>query len=292
METKVVQRKNGRAFNAIRPLSVTRNILSHAPSSVLIELGNTKVLCAVTLQQGVPFFLKGKGTGWLTAEYALLPTATETRTSRDVFGSKQNGRTVEISRVIGRSLRTVVDLSVIGERTLYIDCDVLQADGGTRVASLLGASLALVYAQESWLASGLIMHPFMKDEIIAVSIGVQGKDTIIIDPDYQEDQMMHADFNVIMTKSGKLIEIQGGSEKEPISFDLFNKIRDLAVESVGNIAESLQKIDSAVVMTPYTGKSENSKKTVGATREPRGAERGKKESEFTSKSSIFSLSSR
>lgn len=292
METKVVQRKNGRAFDAVRLLSVTRNILSSAPSSVLIELGNTKVLCAITLQQGVPFFLKGKGTGWLTAEYALLPTATETRTTRDVFGSKQNGRTVEISRVIGRSLRTVVDLSVIGERTLYIDCDVLQADGGTRVASLLGASLALVYAQESWLASGLITHPFMKDEIIAVSIGVQGKDTIIIDPDYQEDQMMHADFNVIMTKSGKLIEIQGGSEKEPISFELFNNIRDLAIESVPKISEALQKTDAAILMTPYVGKFEKSKKTVGATRELSVSEKGKKESEAPTKSSIFSLSSR
>lgn len=231
-------RHDDRTPTQIRPISCVWNTYSYAPGAVIIEWGNTKVLCAVTMQQGVPPFLRGKGSGWLAAEYALLPTATQTRSMRDSAACKRNGRAVEISRLIGRVLRTVIDLNAIGERTIYIDCDVLQADGGTRVAAITGTSLALQRAQEQWLAEGLIERPFLKDIVVALAVGLY-KGSIILDPDYQEDTDIDADFNIVMTASGKIIEMQGGAEKDPLTWQQFDQVREMALIGMEQITRIL-----------------------------------------------------
>lgn len=234
----VKQRSDGRACNQVRPIKITYDIFSFGASSVLFELANTKVLVTVSLQNGVPQFLRGKGIGWLTAEYALLPNATHVRTMRDGSSMQKNGRTIEISRFIGRVLRTVFDAKAIGEQTIYVDCDVLQADGGTRTAAITAASLALIRAQERWLQDRKISIPFMKDSIAAVSIGVT-QEFLLVDPDYQEDQTIDADFNVVVTRSNKCIEVQGGAEKAPISWEQFEQIRLLAVDAIRDIYDSI-----------------------------------------------------
>jgi ribonuclease PH len=211
----------------MRSVNVTYNIYSQADSSVLFALGRTHVLCAVTLQQGVPKFLRGKGAGWLTAEYAVLPTATHDRSARESATGHRDGRAVEISRVIGRALRSCVNLDQLGEWTIVVDCDVLCADGGTRVASINAAALALSRAQEAWLAAGRIKQPFLVQKPAAVAIGVTQQNDLLVDPDYIEDQMIVADFNIIATQSG-IIEVQGGAEKQPIPWDIFNSLCDTA----------------------------------------------------------------
>jgi ribonuclease PH len=227
-----MKRHDGRRVAELRPLAVTRGIYEYALGSVLLELGKTKVLCAVTVQPCVPPFLRGQSMGWLTAEYALLPASTITRTGREISQMKRQGRSVEISRLISRSLRTIVDLSVLPDRTIMVDCDVLQADGGTRIASINGAYIALLMAQERLLHEGTIEKPFLKDSIAAVSIGVLADGNLVLDPDYKEDSEGIADINVIMTINGKLIELQGGAEKEPISWDLMPQIGVLAKEGI------------------------------------------------------------
>lgn len=234
----IKQRSNGRTCNQVRPIKITYDVFSFGTSSVLFELANTKVLVTVSLQHGVPQFLRGKGVGWLTAEYALLPNATHVRTVRDASSVQKNGRTVEISRFIGRVLRTVFDAKAIGEQTIYVDCDVLQADGGTRTAAITAASLALIRAEERWLQDRKISTRFMKDSIAAVSVGVT-QDVLLVDPDYQEDQTIDADFNVVVTRSNKCIEVQGGAEKTPISWEQFEQIRLLAVDAIRDIYKSI-----------------------------------------------------
>jgi ribonuclease PH len=221
------RRPNGRRSDQIRDLKITYNIIEHAAGSVLIELGKTKVLCAATLQQGVPPFLRGKNTGWLTAEYAMLPTSTVSRTPRESTAAQRNGRCVEISRFIGRVLRTVANLHYLNEYTITLDCDVLQADGGTRTASITGAFLALERAQQVWLAEGIITQPIVFDPVVALSVGVMGQE-VIVDPDFTEDSHLDADFNIVLTQSGNLIEIQGGAEKRAISWTLFDRVRTMA----------------------------------------------------------------
>ena len=171
----------------------------------------------------MPKFLRGKGTGWLNAEYAILPTATHERIMRESISGHRDGRTVEISRVIGRALRSCVDLQHIGESTIIIDCDVLCADGGTRVASINAAALALMQAQEHWLSIGRIKQPFLVQKPAAIAIGITSQQTILVDPDYKEDVAIIADFNIIATQQG-IIEVQGGAEKRPITWDLFNTL--------------------------------------------------------------------
>lgn len=220
-------RSNGRAFDQLRKVKISFNKYGYAPGSVLIELGNTKVLCAVTISTGVPPFLKGKKTGWLTAEYAMLPTATHNRSIRDESTGKRNGRSVEISRLISRALRAIVDLSLIGERTITVDCDVLQADGGTRTAAITGAYLALYAAVKKWLVEGELTQTILTDEVAAVSVGIiDGK--AHLDIDYSEDSTACADYNFVLTKSGNIIEIQGTSERVAISWDSFDAIKQLA----------------------------------------------------------------
>ncbi len=216
-------RELGRTVDQMRSISVSYNMYSQADSSVLFALGRTQVLCAVTLQQGVPKFLRGKGAGWLTAEYAVLPTATHERSTRESSTGHRDGRAVEISRVIGRTLRSCVNLQHLGEWTIVVDCDVLCADGGTRVASINAAALALAKAQELWLSTGRIKGPFLLQKPAAVAIGVTAEGDLLVDPDYKEDTTIIADFNIIATQHG-IIEVQGGAEKEPIHWDLFNTL--------------------------------------------------------------------
>lgn len=231
---QLIQRINGRAAHELRAISLTYDVFGYADSSVLFAQGNTKVLCAVTLQQGIPPFLKGKKVGWLTAEYAMLPTSTQTRTQREINTLKRNGRNVEISRLISRTLRAVVQLDVIGEKTITIDCDVLQADGGTRAACITAAFLALKRAVERWISAGTIKETILTDEVAAVSVGASGGN-VLLDLDCAEDNIIDADFNFVLTKSGRIIELQGSVEKNTISWSEFESMKTLAVQGVEQI---------------------------------------------------------
>ena len=220
-------RPSGRTANQIRPVTLTRNYTCHAEGSVLVEFGNTKVLCNATVEEGVPRFLKGQGKGWITAEYSMLPRSTHTRSGREAARGKQGGRTLEIQRLIARSLRAAVDLSMLGENTITLDCDVIQADGGTRTASITGACVALVDALSWMRAKGLIKTNPLKHMIAALSVGVyQGN--AIADLEYIEDSDAETDMNVVMTDTGKLIEVQGTAEGEPFSFEEMNEMLELA----------------------------------------------------------------
>lgn len=222
-------RADNRAYNQLRSLKVTYDMYAYAAGSVLFEIGNTKVLCAVTLQHGVPHFLRGKKTGWLTAEYSLLPASTPIRTVREVSANKRSGRTIEISRLIGRALRAIVDLNQIGEQTIFVDCDVLQADGGTRTACITGAYLALRAAQERWLSEGKINQALLNDELVALSVGLHGT-TPLLDMDFAEDSATDADFNYVLTRSGRVVEIQGSAEKMPLQWEQCEQMRLLALQ--------------------------------------------------------------
>lgn len=224
-------RSGQRPHDQLRPLRVSYDIFKYASGSTLFEMGNTKVICSVTLQQGVPHFLRGKKTGWLTAEYSLLPASTPIRTVREVTANKRSGRTIEISRLIGRSLRSVVNLDALGEQTIFMDCDVLQADGGTRTACITGAYLALKAAQAAWLHEGLLQEELVIDELAAVSVGL-ADNTPLLDLDFMEDSATEADFNFVLTRSAKLIEIQGSAERFPLTWDQYDGMRALALKGV------------------------------------------------------------
>lgn len=231
---QTVKRTGGRAYNELRPLSVSYDAYGYALASVLLEMGNTKVLCSVNIQHNVPPFLRGKKQGWLTAEYVMLPSATHTRTARESSSVKRNGRSVEISRLIGRSLRSVLDLSKLGEQTLVIDCDVLQADGGTRTACITGAFLAIEAAiSRMHYLSDEDKAGIIKDRIIALSAGVSGEN-VLLDIDASEDMGIDADFNFVLTESGKLIEVQGTAEQHAIEWDLFEQM--CAIARKGGVA--------------------------------------------------------
>ncbi len=229
-------RAGGRSSEDLRPLKVTYDVCEYAAGSVLFELGRTRVLCAVTLQSGVPHFLRGKRRGWLTAEYALLPVSTPIRTVREVTSNKRNGRTIEISRLIGRTLRSVVDLQAFGEQTVFIDCDVLQADGGTRTACITGAFLALRAAELNWKLRGMISSSFIRDDLAAISVGVNGE-SILLDMDFAEDSAIDADFNFVLTRSGGLVEMQGTSERQPVAWDSFELARTAALKGAQDLFE-------------------------------------------------------
>jgi ribonuclease PH len=209
-------RSNGRQHDELRPVRIQRKYTKHAEGSVLIETGDTKVLCTASIEEGVPAFLKGKGQGWLTAEYGMLPRATNTRTRREAADGRQSGRTQEIQRLIGRSLRAVTDLAQLGERTIKVDCDVLQADGGTRCASITGACVAVADAIGWCKAQGLIAGEPMRDFVAAVSVGVVDGASVL-DLDYAEDSACDTDMNVVMTGSGGFVEVQGTAEGTPFT---------------------------------------------------------------------------
>jgi len=209
-------RKDERKFDDIRNVKITNNYLMHAEGSVLIEMGDTKVICSASVEDKVPPFLKGSGTGWITAEYGMLPRSTESRKIRDSSRGKVDGRTQEIQRLIGRALRSVVNLSALGEKTIWIDCDVIQADGGTRTASITGAFVALIEAIKKMQAKGQLNRNPVKNFVSAISIGIVDND-IMLDLCYEEDSRAQVDMNVVMTDKGEFIEIQGTGETSPFS---------------------------------------------------------------------------
>jgi ribonuclease PH len=227
-------RKDGRLFDQMRPIALRYDICHYPAGSVLIEQGRTKVLCSVSMQPTVPPFLRGKKMGWLTAEYSMLPTATHIRKEREQFASRPNGRTMEISRLIGRSLRTILDLAAIGERTITIDCDVIQADGSTRTASITGAYVALRIAVDRWLRNGILQQEIIKEGIAAVSIGMY-REQLLLDLDCGEDSMIDADFNFVLTESGNIIEVQGCAERLPVSWPVLQEMYFLAQKGVDEI---------------------------------------------------------
>jgi len=223
-----------RAASQLRSLKITRNYTCHAEGSVLVEFGATKVLCTASLEESVPGFLRGKGSGWVTAEYGMLPRATNTRMAREAAKGKQSGRTQEIQRLIGRSLRAVTDMAALGERQVKIDCDVLQADGGTRCASITGACVALHDALSRLVAGGkLASHP-MRELVGAVSVGIVGGQAVL-DLDYAEDSSCDTDMNVVMTASGGIIEVQGTAEGAPFSRAELDTLLELAAAGIGDI---------------------------------------------------------
>jgi ribonuclease PH len=227
-------RPSGRSSNQLRPITITRNYTKHAEGSVLIEFGETKVLCNASVVDNVPRFLKGKGQGWLTAEYGMLPRSTHSRMDREASRGKQGGRTLEIQRLIGRSLRAAVDLKQLGEHTIYLDCDVLQADGGTRTASISGASVALHDALFSMRQKGLIKTNPLKHMIGSVSVGIY-KGTPILDLDYPEDSSAETDMNLVMDEHGGFIEIQGTAEGETFSGDELMQMLELGKQGIREI---------------------------------------------------------
>jgi ribonuclease PH len=233
----IFSRAGGRRGDELRPLRITRRFTEHAEGSVLIEAGRTRVLCTATVEEGVPVFLKGKGQGWLTAEYGMLPRATNTRTRREAAEGKQSGRTQEIQRLIGRSLRAVLDLAALGERTIRIDCDVLQADGGTRCASITGGYVALADAVE-WCRArrSLVVSP-LRDRVAAVSVGVIDG-TPLLDLDYVEDSGCDTDMNVVMTAEGGLVEVQGTAERKPFTRAQFDALLTLAEQGIARLHEA------------------------------------------------------
>ncbi|MFT5451175.1 MAG: ribonuclease PH [Enterobacterales bacterium] len=237
-------RPDGRTVNQLRPITVTRNFTCHAEGSVLIEFGNTKVLCNASVTDGVPRFLKGKKQGWLTAEYSMLPRATHTRSDREAARGKQGGRTLEIQRLIGRSLRAAVDLKQLGEYTIHLDCDVLQADGGTRTASISGACIALVDALTWMRANNKIKSNPLKQMIAAISVGIV-KEEAVLDLDYIEDSSCGTDMNVVMTEDGGLIEIQGTAEDGSFSTDELSQMLAYAKQGIREIIDIQQTALSA-----------------------------------------------
>ncbi len=230
-------RPSGRALDQLRPISITRNYTKHAEGSVLVEFGDTKVLCTASVEASVPRFLRGQNQGWITAEYGMLPRSTGSRMGREAARGKQGGRTQEIQRLIGRSLRAAVDLKLLGEHSIVLDCDVLQADGGTRTASITGACVALVDALRSLQRAKKISADPLKHLIAAVSVGIyQGQP--VLDLDYLEDSSAETDMNVVLTENGGFVEVQGTAEGETFSLDEMHSMMALAQTGVARLIEA------------------------------------------------------
>ena len=239
MNTNEFLRSGARAANELRPVRITRGYTIHAEGSVLIEFGNTKVLCTASVEEKVPGHKKGSGEGWVTAEYGMLPRATHTRSDREAAHGKQSGRTQEIQRLIGRSMRAVFDLSKLGERTIHLDCDVIQADGGTRTAAITGAFVAAQDAVNKLIVQGKLAESPIRDHIAAISVGiVQG--TPLLDLEYTEDAACDTDMNVVMTGSGHFVEVQGTAEGAAFSRQEMDALLALAEKGIGDLV-ALQK---------------------------------------------------
>ncbi|WP_321894528.1 ribonuclease PH [Paraburkholderia heleia] len=234
--TQSIQRPSGRAADQLREVRITRNYTKYAEGSVLVEFGDTKVLCTASVSESVPPFLRDKGQGWLTAEYGMLPRATHTRSDREAARGKQTGRTQEIQRLIGRAMRAVFDLEALGARTINLDCDVLQADGGTRTASITGAFVAAHDAVSKLLATGRIERSPISDYVAAISVGVY-EGVPVLDLDYDEDSQCDTDMNVVMTGSGGMVEVQGTAEGSPFSREELNALLDLAQSGIRSLIE-------------------------------------------------------
>lgn len=231
-----MNRVDGRKTDDIRPVKITKNYLLHPEGSVLIEMGNTKVICTVNIDEKVPPFLKGSGQGWITAEYSMLPGSTKGRKFREATKGRLEGRTHEIKRLIGRALRSVVDLNKLGEITLWIDCDVIQADGGTRTASITGAYVALVDALNKLVEKGTLKSLPIKSYVSAISVGIV-KDTPLLDLCYKEDSTAKVDMNIVMTDKGEFIEIQGTGEEAPFNNEELTSLLSLAKKGIAELIE-------------------------------------------------------
>lgn len=229
-------RPSGRAPGQLRKVEIKRHFTKHAEGSVLVCFGDTQVLCTASVEDKVPGFLKGKGQGWLTAEYGMLPRSTHTRSEREAAKGKQSGRTQEIQRLIGRSLRAVVDLSLLGERTLHIDCDVLQADGGTRTASITGAYVAVADAVTRLHGQGLLTDNPLRDQVAAISVGIV-KGVAVLDLDYAEDSCCETDMNVVMTGQGGFVEVQGTAEGQPFDHAELQSMLGLAAGGIQTLVQ-------------------------------------------------------
>ncbi len=244
----VSERPGGRGAAELRPLRITPDFVRTADGSVLMELGGTRVLCSAQIVNGVPAWRRGSGEGWLTAEYSLLPSSTRERTPREAVRGRQDGRTVEIQRFIGRSLRAVTDMKALGERTVYIDCDVIEADGGTRCVAVSGGYLALHLACKRAVDGRVMRSLPLADSVAAVSVGVVGGQARV-DLEYEEDSVAEVDMNVVMTGNGRLIEIQATAETAPFERPLFDALLELAEAGIGRIKDS----QSAVIAQAYFG---------------------------------------
>jgi ribonuclease PH len=224
-------RSDGRGAGSLRDINITRHYIKHAEGAVLVEFGDTKVVCTASVEESVPPFLRGKGTGWVTAEYSMLPRSTHTRSAREAARGKIGGRTHEIQRLIGRSLRAVTDLALLGERSILIDCDVLQADGGTRTASITGAYVALVDALSLLVERGALPAIPVKEAVAAVSVGIV-EGGILLDLNYVEDSAAEVDMNFVMTSSDRFVEVQGTAESEPFTVEQMDGMRAVAIEGI------------------------------------------------------------
>lgn len=242
-------RSDGRTSDQIRQLKITTDFISQAEGSVLIELGKTRVICTATVDDGVPSFLKGTGKGWVTSEYGMLPRATEERTPREATRGKQSGRTLEIQRLIGRSLRAATDQEALGEKTVWIDCDVIEADGGTRTASITGAFVALALAMERLVAAGMLRTSPLIDTVAATSVGIVD-DVSMLDLCYEEDARAEVDMNVVMTGSGDFVEIQATAEGRPFSGGEMQDLLALAAAGIRRLGEEQR----AVLPAKFLGK--------------------------------------
>ena len=229
-------RSDGRSLDQLRPITITRDFTCYAEGSVLIEFGNTKVICNASIEAGVPSFLRGKETGWITAEYGMLPRSTGSRMQREASQRKQGGRTMEIQRLIGRSLRSSINMDLLGENTIVIDCDVIQADGGTRTAAITGGYVALEDAVNSAINEGLIESNPIKEMIASVSVGIQDGNALL-DLNYKEDSTAETDMNVVMNNKNNFIEIQGTSEKRPFTYQELERMLDLAKKGISELFE-------------------------------------------------------
>ena len=239
-------RNDGRKANQLRPLTITPSYIKTADGSVLIEMGDTKVICTAKLEERVPPFLRNSGKGWITAEYGMLPGSSQVRIGRESSRGKVGGRTHEIQRLIGRSLRAIADLKSLGERTVWIDCDVIQADGGTRTASITGAYVALVEAVRRWHQRGVINVDPVRDSVAAVSTGmVDGK--ILLDLCYEEDSRAEVDMNYVMTGSGKFIEVQGTAESAPFTKRQMERMAEIAQQGIKELLKAQKKVITSSV---------------------------------------------
>ena len=244
MQASTFFRAAGRAPSQLRPVRLTTGYVATAEGSVLIEVGNTRVLCNATVDQGVPAWLRNSGRGWVTAEYGMLPRATLTRTPRESERGKIGGRTHEIQRLIGRSLRAVVDMQVLGERTVILDCDVLQADGGTRTAAITGACAALAIAINRMVATGALKASPLKQLVAATSVGIV-EDTALLDLAYEEDSQAEVDMNVVMTEDGGLVEVQATAERTPFARSRMLEMMDLAAAGIEQLLQAQREAITA-----------------------------------------------
>ena len=234
--TREIRRPGGRAADALRPVTIEPGYMKHAEGSALISMGDTRVLVAASVEMRVPYFLRDSGRGWVTGEYSMLPRATHTRSQREVSRGRPSGRTSEIQRLIGRSLRAVVDLEALGERTITVDCDVIQADGGTRTAAITGSYVALVQAMAHMLLTGDIDRWPLASQMAAVSVGILG-DAPLLDLEYMEDSEAAVDMNVVATTDGRLIEVQGTGESRSFSRQEMDRLIDLALGGIARLGE-------------------------------------------------------